>query len=79
MFRPDGFGLHRRIHQHGWQGLQGFEGGARKREPMRIAGMGQQFAIPVDNGDRAKVHTFQRAATAEFYQWCEVHGRIISA
>ena len=71
--------LGRPLRLHERQRLQGLERGARKGEPVGVACMGEQFAMPVGNRHRAKMYTFQRAATAEFYEWCEVHGRIISA
>jgi hypothetical protein len=38
-----------------------------------VAGMGQQFAVPVDHGYGTKMQALGSAAAAEFDEGCEVH------
>ena len=57
-----------------WQGLQRLERGARKGQPMRVARMGQQLALRVDDGHRANVLALQRAVAGEFDEGDVVHG-----
>ena len=36
-----------------------------KKEEIRISGMGDKFAVPVDDGDRAMVNTFNMVAAGD--------------
>ena len=62
---------------HKGQGLQRLERGSGKGHPVRIARVGQELALPVDHGDRAKVLVLQGAATGHFYKWCVLHAAIV--
>ena len=64
---------------HEWQGLQRFECRARKAEPVRIAGLGQQLPLAVNDGDSAEMLAFQRAGAGEFDQRYEIgHAPIVT-
>ena len=62
---------------HKGQGLQRFERGAGEGHPVRVARMGQQFALGVDHGNRAKVLVLQGASAGHFYEWGVLHTAIV--
>ena len=55
------------------QGLQGLQRGARKAQPVRLAGTGLHLAAGIDHGNAAEMQAFPGAAAGEFDQGCEVH------
>ena len=59
---------------HKGQRLQGFEGGAGKAHHVRLADKGLQFVTRIDHRQRAKVHAFGQAATAELDEGGEIAG-----
>ena len=63
--------------RHERQGLQGFECGTRKTQPVRITKLRGHLALGIDHSHRAQMLAFERCATEELDQGNMFHSHIL--